>query len=90
MKNIAQYLDLANHHANATHADIQKICEAVLHYNLNAAFVNPLYVTYAKEQMQGKAKVGTVISFPLGQETHATKIASAKEAAEAGAAAGGR
>lgn len=85
IKNIAQYLDLASHHANTTHHDIQKICQAVAQYQFNAAFVNPLYITYAKEQLQGKAKVGTVVSFPLGQELITIKIASAKLAAQAGA-----
>src|SRR5436309_1989546 len=85
MKNIAPFLDLANHKSNATHADIQKICQAVLKYNFNSAFVNPLYITYAKEQLQGKGKVGTVITFPLGQEIFSIKIAAIKEAALAGA-----
>ena len=85
MKNIANFLDFANHHANATHKDIEKLCDAVKKYRFNAAFVNPCYIAYAKEQLQGKSKVGTVISFPLGQEIFAIKIASVKEAANAGA-----
>lgn len=85
MKNIARYLDLANHHANATHDDIQKICQAVVKYQFNAAFVNPFYIVYAKEQLNGRAKVGTVVSFPLGQELLAIKTASAHHAAKAGA-----
>lgn len=85
MKNIAHYLDLANHHPNATHKDIEKICHAVIEYGFNAAFVNPLYIAYAKEQLQGMAKVGTVVSFPLGQELFAIKIASAAQAAQQGA-----
>lgn len=85
MKNIASFLDLANHNANATHEEIKKICDAVVKYKFNAAFLNPCYVGYAKQLLNNTAKVGTVVSFPLGQETVATKIVSAREAAAAGA-----
>jgi len=85
MKNIAHYLDYANHHQNATHADVQLLCEAVMQYHLNAVFVNPVYIAYAKEQLNGKKKVGTVVSFPLGQELHAVNLASIKQAVHAGA-----
>lgn len=85
IKNIAPYLDLANHHANATHADVEKICAAVAQHGFNAAFVNPFFVPYAKKLLNNHGKVGTVVSFPLGQETLSIKIASAKAAALAGA-----
>lgn len=75
-KVLAQHLDLANHHADATPEDIKKICQEVLAYGLNSAFVNPSYITDAKNLLQGKAKVGTVVSFPLGQETKEVKILS--------------
>lgn len=85
MKNIAHVLDFANHRSNATHKDIENLCDAVIQYQFNAAFVNPCYIAYAKEYLQAKGKVGTVISFPLGQEIFAIKIASVKEAAHTGA-----
>jgi deoxyribose-phosphate aldolase len=82
---LASHLDLANHHANATHKDIQTICTAVAHYHFNSAFVNPYYVAYAKDQLQGKGKVGTVVAFPLGQEILEVKVLTAQKAAQAGA-----
>lgn len=85
MNNIASFLDLANHHPNATNQDIKKICDLVIKHQFNAAFVNPYYIAYAKEQLQGQRKVGTVVSFPLGQELLAIKIDSARRAAIAGA-----
>lgn len=84
-KFLAPYLDLANHHANATEADIKDICDKVKQHSFNAVFVNPYYVPFAREQMGESGKVGTVISFPLGQETLNLKLAAAKESATIGA-----
>lgn len=83
--NIAPYLDFANHHQNSTHKDIEELCAKVIKYGFNSAFVNPYFVKFAKEKLAGKAKVGTVISFPLGQELPSIKVASAQEAVMAGA-----
>lgn len=84
-KILAKYLDLANHHQSATSEDIKNLSEKVLQYGFHTAFVNPYYVRLAKSIIGEKASVGTVISFPLGQETLNTKILSAKEAVENGA-----
>lgn len=82
MTNLAKYLDLANHHANATEADIRDICEKVKKFGFNSAFVNPFYVEFAKSF---GVKVGTVISFPLGQETLSVKTGCAESYASLGA-----
>ena len=63
MDNLASYLDLANHHADATPEQIKSLCQNVLKYKFNAAFVNPVYVLLAKRYLP-QAHVGTVISFP--------------------------
>lgn len=82
MENLAKYFDLANHHPNSTEAEIKDLCEQVKKYNFNAAFVNPFYLQLAKNQ---GVKVGTVISFPLGQETLAVKVGCAESYASLGA-----
>ena len=82
MFNVAGCLDLANHHPNSTQADIKNICEKVKEFGFNSAFVNPYFVSLAKEQ---GVRVGTVVSFPLGQELLRIKIASCLEAIAAGA-----
>lgn len=86
---LVKYLDLANHHAEASYDDIEVLCDHVAKYGFNAAFVNPFYISsaqkYAYEILKKKIKIGTAISFPLGQETLATKIASALEAVKNGA-----
>ena len=82
MDPLAQSLDFANHHANATPADIKQLCADVKTYGFHAAFVNPCFVTLAKEQ---GVRVGTVISFPLGGDTKALKMAATNNAVSQGA-----
>jgi deoxyribose-phosphate aldolase len=82
---LARYLDLANHHANATPADIRSLCRKVAKYRFHTAFVNPDHVPLARSILKGKAAVGTVVSFPLGQDFLEDKIAAAKHAVKAGA-----
>lgn len=79
---LAHYLDFANHRADATPADIEKLCAAVVEHGFHAAFVNATYITLAKSK---GVRVGTVISFPLGQDTVAAKRAAANEAVQLGA-----
>lgn len=82
---IAPHLDLANHHASATPTDIKTICANVLKYGFNGAFVNPYYISLARECLDGRAKVGTAFSFPLGQDTLEMKIFAARESIRLGA-----
>jgi deoxyribose-phosphate aldolase len=85
MNDLAQHLDFANHRANATPEDIRKLCADVVKYDFHAAFVNPLYVSLAKATLAGKKPVGTVVSFPLGGDTQAMKMAMANNAVSMGA-----
>lgn len=82
IENLASYLDLANHHPNATEADIRDLCAKVLEHKFNAAFVNPAHIALAKSL---GVKVGTVVSFPLGQELLRIKCDSVLEALAVGA-----
>jgi deoxyribose-phosphate aldolase len=82
MHQFAPYLDFANHHGNATPDDVKKLCENVTKYGFHAAFVNPIYVALAKSM---GVRVGTAISFPLGQDTVDTKVAAAVQAITHGA-----
>jgi len=83
--NLSSYLDLANHHANATASDIEAICNDVLTYHFNGAFVNPYYISLARSLLARQAKVGTAFSFPLGQDTLDMKVRSAVECVNLGA-----
>lgn len=92
MDSLARFLDFADHSAAAKPEDIKKLCKDVATYGLHAVFVNPCYVTFAKETLinltqPGAANipVGTVISFPLGGDTKALKMAAANNAVSQGA-----
>jgi len=82
---IPPMLDFANHRADATEEDIHILCKTVLSYQFNSAFVNPIHVKLARGLIGDKAKVGTVISFPLGQDETDIKIHAIREAVQNGA-----
>lgn len=84
-KDLAKYLDLANHHPEATEEDIKILCQKVKEFGFHSAFVNPVYVSQARQLMGDQGKVGTVISFPLGQEKTEIKIFAVREAVKDGA-----
>jgi deoxyribose-phosphate aldolase len=83
--NLASYLDFANHHPDATESDIRYVCDNVVEHGFNAAFMNPYWVRIAREDFGYSGKIGTIVSFPLGQETLDIKITSAKRYADHGA-----
>jgi deoxyribose-phosphate aldolase len=83
-KTLANYLDLANHHPDAKSEDVKRLCQQVKKYGFHAVFINPCYVSLARELMTDGI-VGTVISFPLGQESQNIKVLGAIEAAKRGA-----
>jgi len=82
---LAKYLDFANHHPESTPEDICRLCQKVEEFGFHTAFVNPCYVSLAKETLAGKAQVGTVVAFPLGQETQDIKILTSLKAVDQGA-----
>jgi len=91
-KTLASYLDLANHHQDATPEKIKELCGKVKKYGFHAAFVNPCYIRLAKELLGDRGLpagrqgvVGTVVSFPLGQDNRDVKILAAIDAARCGA-----
>jgi len=83
-KTLGKYLDFANHHQDATPKDIKELCQKVKKYGFHSAFVNPFYISLAKESL-GDGIVGTVIDFPLGQETKEIKILASIDAVKKGA-----
>lgn len=84
-KEFAFHLDFANHHANATTNDIKDLCAAVLKYGFHSAFVNQSHVALTKKLLRGRATVGTVVSFPLGQDSTRAKVLAAVDATRQGA-----
>ncbi len=85
MNDLAHHLDFANHRADSTPDDIRELCAMVEQHGFHTAFVNPTYVALAKSILGTHAKVGCVISFPLGQDTTSVKMAAANKAVSDGA-----
>lgn len=70
----------------ATPEQIEKLCQEADRYQFAAVCVYPCYVRLAAELLQRKnPKICTVIGFPSGANTSATKLYEAREAVENGA-----
>lgn len=83
-KILAAYLDFADHYQDATPRAIKELCQQVKKHGFHSAFVNPCYVTLAKDSLP-QGKVGTVVSFPLGQDHQDAKVVVAMKAVRDGA-----
>ncbi|MRN52336.1 deoxyribose-phosphate aldolase [Paenibacillus monticola] len=84
--NLSSLIDHTLLRADATKAEITILTEEAKKYEFASVCVNPTWVSYAAEQlMNSKVKVCTVIGFPLGANTSATKAFEAKNAIEGGA-----
>jgi deoxyribose-phosphate aldolase len=81
--------DLVDHtllKAEATRADIEKLCAEAAEHGFAAVCVNPTWVELCVERLAGTpVAVATVIGFPLGATTSRAKAAEAREAVAAGA-----
>jgi deoxyribose-phosphate aldolase len=83
---IATYIDHALLKPTATTPEVVKCCEEALQFNFPAVCIYPTAVRQAAEILHGKkTQVCTVIGFPTGATTSATKLYEAQEAVENGA-----
>ena len=83
---LAPYIDHTLLKANATLADIKKLCDEAIKYHFASVCINPFYVSLASGIVKGSGvKVCTVIGFPLGSNTSLTKVVEARDAIAAGA-----
>lgn len=69
----------------ATWEEIKQICDDAIKYETASVCIPPSYVKQAKEYMQGKIPVCTVIGFPNGYMTTKTKEFETKDAISNGA-----
>ncbi len=83
---IAPLIDHALLNPTATPEQVEKWCQQADRYGFAAVCIYPIYVKQATELLRGrKPKVCTVIGFPSGANTSATKLYEAQEAVENGA-----
>ena len=84
--NLAKYVDHTLLKQDATRDQIKLLCEEAAEHHFASVCVNPYWVSYASELLaDSEAKVCTVIGFPLGANTTATKVFETKNAIENGA-----
>jgi len=69
----------------ATSEDIKQILDECIKYNCATAMIPPSYVKEACDYSKGKVAVATVIGFPNGYNTTATKVFETKDAIANGA-----
>ena len=69
----------------ATWEDIKKLCDDAMAYKTASVCIPPCYVKQAADYVQGKLTICTVIGFPNGNTTTATKAFETKEAIANGA-----
>ncbi len=70
----------------ATVAEIDKLCAEAKQYNFASVCVNPCWVAHCAKQLEeSPVAVCTVVGFPLGENTTATKCFEAREAIANGA-----
>ena len=72
--------------AQATQAQVARLCGEAAEYGFCSVCVNPARVAFAKAQLAGTdVKVCTVIGFPLGAATSSAKAFETKDAIANGA-----
>ena len=69
----------------ATFEEIKKICDDGIKYNVASVCIPASYVKRAKEYVGDKIAICTVIGFPNGYSTTATKVFEAEDAIKNGA-----
>ena len=72
--------------ATSTKEDVKKLCEEAIKYDFMSVCINPCFAKDAHEFLQGSGVLTcTVIGFPLGANTIATKVFETKDAIQNGA-----
>ena len=85
-KLLASYIDHTALKPDIVKTDIEKLCDEAIKHGFASVCINPCYVSFAKEYLNGSdVKVCTVIGFPLGATTSEVKVFEASQAIENGA-----
>jgi deoxyribose-phosphate aldolase len=83
---IAALIDHTILKADATRAEIVKVCQEARQYSFASVCVNPYWVPLVRAELAGSpVKVCTVVGFPLGATSTESKVAEAAAAVRDGA-----
>ena len=86
MKPLNKYFDHTLLKPEATSAQIDKLCEEARRYDFYSVCVNSCYAARCMENLRGTdVKIASVVGFPLGACTTATKAFETEEACKDGA-----
>lgn len=86
MESINKYIDHTILKADATEADIKKICKEAKENSFMAVCVNPVFVPLVAKELEGTdVSVASVVGFPLGANATRVKVFEAQCAIEDGA-----
>jgi deoxyribose-phosphate aldolase len=84
--NLVSYIDHTLLRADATPADIERLCGEAIECGFHSVCVNPVYVQLAASKLvQTEVKTCSVIGFPLGASSTQAKVAEAAQAIRDGA-----
>lgn len=86
IKELLAYCDHTLLRVDCTEAEIRKLCDQAIKYGCASVCIPPCHVPGAKRYVGDKMKICTVIGFPNGYSTTATKVFEAKDAIANGAA----
>lgn len=82
---IAKFIDHTLLKADATKADVKRICNEAIKYKFKSVCVNSSYTEFVRNELEGtEVKVCTVVGFPLGAMDIESKAFEAKRAIEMG------
>ncbi len=80
-KPLNEYIEHTVLSAFATEDDVRRVCDEAKKYNFASVCINPMYVSTASKLLCGsEVNVCTVIGFPLGANSTATKAAEVTQA----------
>ncbi len=83
---VGGYIDHTLLNPDATREEIVELCQEAKEYGFASVCINPAWVSLCNQLLQGTdVKVCTVIGFPLGATTTATKVQETREAIANGA-----
>ena len=86
MTDLAASIDHTLLKADATRAEIQRLCDEALELGFAAVCVNPIWVAPCAGRLSGSAvRVCAAVGFPLGANRTETKVDEARRAVEQGA-----
>ena len=86
LDDLARLVDHTNLHADATEADMAKLCDEAKAYHFKMVDINQVQSKFCSEHLAGTdIHTGAAIAFPLGQTSIAAKVNETKDAIANGA-----